>query len=235
MDWTAQIDNYCERLGPYFWAEPINAATNAAFLVAAFAAWRAARDRAAFSGAIAVLVFLLAAIGLGSFLFHTVAQRWAALADVLPILLFILAYLAAALNIFFEKPWSVAIPGAFLAFVVAGPLAPAASRVFGEALNGSEGYLPALALLLGVAAALGYKRHPAAQSLAVTAGIFVLSLTARSIDQTVCGSIPIGTHFLWHILNALVLHRLIMALFVTDTDGSAQSGSLRSGQARSGM
>ena len=34
------IDLYCERLSPGIWAEPINALTNLAFLVAAFAAWR---------------------------------------------------------------------------------------------------------------------------------------------------------------------------------------------------
>ena len=37
MDWSAPIDAYCERLGPQFWAEPVNAATNGAFLIAALA------------------------------------------------------------------------------------------------------------------------------------------------------------------------------------------------------
>ena len=32
--WTRQIDIYCERLGPGFWAEPVNALSNGAFLVA---------------------------------------------------------------------------------------------------------------------------------------------------------------------------------------------------------
>ena len=35
MDWTASIDGYCERLDPSFWAEPLNAWTNLAFLLAA--------------------------------------------------------------------------------------------------------------------------------------------------------------------------------------------------------
>ncbi|SDT92452.1 hypothetical protein SAMN05428979_0445 [Stappia sp. ES.058] len=34
MDWTASVDAYCERVGTAFWAEPVNALTNAAFLVA---------------------------------------------------------------------------------------------------------------------------------------------------------------------------------------------------------
>ena len=35
-----RIDAYCERLGPAFWAEPVNALTNAAFPIAAWVAWR---------------------------------------------------------------------------------------------------------------------------------------------------------------------------------------------------
>jgi len=33
--WLTPIDNYCERLGPGFRAEPLNAATNGAVLAAA--------------------------------------------------------------------------------------------------------------------------------------------------------------------------------------------------------
>jgi hypothetical protein len=41
--------------------------------------------------------------------------------------------------------------------------------------------------------------------------IFSLSLFFRSIDGAVCPAWPAGTHFLWHILNALVLGVLIRA------------------------
>ena len=33
MGWARQIDAYCERLGPEFWAEPVNAVTNAGFVL----------------------------------------------------------------------------------------------------------------------------------------------------------------------------------------------------------
>ena len=39
MDWTRQIDSYCERLGPDYWAEPVNALTNLAFVLAAALLW----------------------------------------------------------------------------------------------------------------------------------------------------------------------------------------------------
>ena len=34
------IDLYCERLDSSFWAEPINALTNVAFIIAAWGVWR---------------------------------------------------------------------------------------------------------------------------------------------------------------------------------------------------
>jgi hypothetical protein len=43
----------------------------------------------------------------------------------------------------------------------------------------------------------------------LAAGIFLLSLTFRTIDKAACASFPLGTHFLWHLLNALVLYVLL--------------------------
>jgi hypothetical protein len=45
MDWNAFVDNYCERTGAGFWAEPLNAISNASFLVAAALAFRLWRRR----------------------------------------------------------------------------------------------------------------------------------------------------------------------------------------------
>ena len=47
MHWTAQLNDYCERLGPGLWAEPVNFLSNAAFLLAALVmAWRCRALRA---------------------------------------------------------------------------------------------------------------------------------------------------------------------------------------------
>ena len=81
MDWTAAVDAYCERVGPAFWAEPVNALTNAAFLVAAFWALRQWKRQPLRDGATLVLILVVALVGIGSFLFHTLATRWAGLAD----------------------------------------------------------------------------------------------------------------------------------------------------------
>ena len=92
LEWSRAVDGYCERVHPGFWAEPVNAATNLAFVVAAAVMWR----RTAGLPLGRALSAMLAAIGVGSSLFHTVATLWASLADTAPIAGFILLYLYAA-------------------------------------------------------------------------------------------------------------------------------------------
>ncbi len=204
MDWAAAVDAYCERLGPGFWAEPVNALTNAAFLIAALWVWPGAR------GIERVLAAILFAIGAGSFLFHTVAQSWAGLADVLPILLFILVYVYAANRHFWEWPVWVSALGV-VAFV---PYAMVLGRVFGQVpgLGGSAGYAPVPVLIYAYALALRRRAPATARGLAIGATILVVSLTARTLDEPLCGAIPSGTHFLWHVLNAVMLGWMIVVL-----------------------
>src|SRR3954454_10036771 len=101
-DWTAPIDAYCERIDASFWSEPINALSNAAFLVAAaiaFARWRRA---GASDLPVLFLIATVAVVGIGSFLFHTFANRWSRLADVIPIAVFIYGYFGLAMRRFLE-------------------------------------------------------------------------------------------------------------------------------------
>ncbi len=45
--------------------------------------------------------------------------------------------------------------------------------------------------------------------MALGAGVLVVSLTFRTLDDPLCDAIPMGTHFLWHILNGLMLGWMI--------------------------
>ncbi|WP_118138687.1 ceramidase domain-containing protein [Oceanicella sp. SM1341] len=211
MDWTAHVDVYCERLSAAFWAEPLNALTNLAFIIAALVmAPRAARaaDRPA-----QLLCAMLAIIGVGSFLFHTFATRWAGLADVLPILAFILVYVWFATRRFFHAPWWAA--GLMvLAFVPVNLAVATLMREVGGLFAASAGYAGVVVFLLLYAGALA-ARHPAtALRLTVGAAIFALSLTFRSADGPVCSAFPPGTHFMWHILNAVMLAWMIRTLML---------------------
>lgn len=213
MDWTAPVDLYCERLGVGFWAEPVNALTNIAFVAAGIAGAKEASRTGRWDTLTAILCSLAVLIGLGSFLFHTVAQRWAGLADVIPIVLFIVLYLYAAMTRFFGLRWPLAIPVTALAFGAALTLRKGVLILNGgKSLNGSEGYAPAFALLAGSALALLVMRHPARLGIAAAAAVFLVSLVARTVDPVACQGFPLGTHFLWHLLNGAMIGILLITL-----------------------
>lgn len=215
---------YCERLGsPVFWAEPLNALTNAGFLLAAglsFWLWhqRQPRDQAGL-----VLIGLIIAIGIGSFLFHTIPNRITVLMDVVPIQGFILLYLGLAIRRFLGAPFwlALAFPLLFLgaAFLFVEAMGP-------RSLRGSIGYVPALLALFGFGLAMARRSlgvaglrpglwddaaRRVARALLLAGGLFTMSLTLRTLDQPLCSAWPYGLHFLWHLLNATVLGLLALA------------------------
>jgi hypothetical protein len=98
--WSMPIDLYCERLTPSFWAEPVNAVSNLAFLLAAIAAFDLWRRAGKGDRAILALIAVIAAVGFGSFAFHTLATRGAMWLDVIPIGLFIYGYFLLAMRRF---------------------------------------------------------------------------------------------------------------------------------------
>ncbi|WP_298847158.1 ceramidase domain-containing protein [uncultured Ruegeria sp.] len=205
MDWIREIDGYCERLSPDYWAEPINAATNGAFLISAWIMWRRARDQD--MPLAMVLVALLAMIGIGSYLFHTHAQVWAALADVVPILLFILVYIFAVNRDIWRMSSGLALAGMLLFLPYAAATAPLFQLVPG--LGGSAAYAPVPLLILIYAFLLRSRDPNLAKGMTIGALILILSITFRALDMPVCGQWPLGTHFMWHILNAIMLGWMI--------------------------
>jgi hypothetical protein len=203
MNWSTPVAFYCERTSAAFWAEPVNALTNAAFLLAAIAAlvlWRRAGGRDLPGLA---LIVVMALIGFGSFAFHTLATRDAVLLDVIPIAIFIYGYLALALRRFLGLGCllTLAVVVAYIALsrglsLIAPP----------GTLNGSIDYLPALAAMLIM---LGFVPAQVRPAIALAAGVFCVSLVFRTIDRAICGAFPLGTHFIWHVLNAVVLFVLL--------------------------
>jgi hypothetical protein len=209
----AAVDHYCERTSSAFDAEPINALTNVAFLVAAWAAWRVysrypSRGK---QGLVLALIATIALVGLGSFLFHTVATRWAEWGDVLPIMLFMLLYLWLVLTIFFG--WPVWLKLATLATYFAVTFY-AEAVIPGDVLWGGALYLPTLFLMLVIGTLLHWRRLRGATAFLVAIVVFLLSFSARTLDAKLCTAFPIGTHFLWHLLNAVLLFILTRTAIV---------------------
>ncbi|MFZ4124606.1 MAG: ceramidase domain-containing protein [Rickettsiales bacterium] len=205
------LDAYCERAGDAgLWAEPLNAITNIAFIIAAYYAARALRgQRFKTHWDLWLLTLTLFSIGVGSGLWHIYATQKTMLADVIPIGIFIHLFFYAALRRAFQLSWlkSLLGVGTFIAVsYVAGKYLPP------DMWNGSVMYLPAISALALFTVMLKIRHHAAAGGFAVALGAFIVSITFRTLDLNMCSAIPIGTHFLWHCLNAFVLYRLLSAL-----------------------
>ena len=221
MELLRQIDGYCERVGPEYWAEPVNAVTNAAFVVVALWMWW----RSAGVPLARALSVILGVIGVGSYLLHTHAQVWSAIADVAPIAVFILLYIFA-IN---RDVWGMRTVWALGATALFFPYAAATVPVFQylPVLGVSAGYVPVPVLIL-IYAALLWRRAPAlARGFVIGAAILFVSLVARSVDEMLCEQIPLGTHFLWHILNGIMLGWMIEVYrrFVSAPEQSGQTSS----------
>lgn len=201
MDWTRAIDAYCERTDASYWSEPVNALTNLAFIVAALIMWRRTK------GAGRVLSVVLFLIGVGSWLFHTHATAWSAAADSAFIVIYVFVYIFLANRDYLGwRVWAAALGSA--AYI---PYTAALTPLF-EALPFfaiSSFYWPLPLLIYAYALFLRTRYPDTAAGLAIGATVLCVSLVFRSLDEVVCDAVPIGTHFMWHVLNAVMLGWMI--------------------------
>lgn len=202
MDWTRQIDSYCERTDFTIWSEPINALTNLAFLIVAVVMFRRSKGTPHARG-LACLVFL---IGLGSMAFHTTATIWGAVADVGPILGFVLYFLFLMNRdvLDLRLGWNILI---CLGFV---PYSAVLGRLFAEfGLSSSGAYAPIIVLLLLYSGLAQGRARRVAVGLWEGAVFLAFSLLFRWMDGPLCSLIPFGTHWAWHVINAIMLGHMI--------------------------
>jgi hypothetical protein len=226
MNWS-KVYSYCERgADPAFWAEPLNAISNGAFVIAGlFAAWQLARSpRKDHALCEWLLILVVICIGIGSFMFHTYATVWAIPFDVIPIAIFMFAYLGYALRRFAGAPWIIVIAALVVFYFshkyaqgiqCSNELLPMTRGAGKRCFNGTLGYTPAFIALVLVGLWLLAKQHPAAKYILGGATIFLAAMTFRTIDLEVCrwvvrGGRGVGTHFLWHTFNGLLLYVLLL-------------------------
>lgn len=204
------VDFYCERTSASLFAEPLNAVSNLAFIVAGWFAWReflrdpSRRD----DPLITWLIVLMPVVGLGSLTFHTVGTQWASWADVIPILIFMLLYLWLATQRYLHWPTGVSAI-ALLVFL----LSTLAFERFAPPtlLAGGAMYLPTVAACLGIVLAPIDADRQVRRIIALAVAQFLIGFTLRSLDEPLCTTLPVGLHYFWHLSNAVVLYLLVYA------------------------
>lgn len=220
MDWTTPIDIYCERLTDAFWAEPLNALSNLSFIAAAIWAAVLARRMSVRNADTTALIVLAFCVGVGSFMFHTFANGWSSLADVIPIWSFVALFvLSASVRVGGARPGRIGIGAIVLIAVLVVVVLAApdgadtdnaiAATEGNSLLNGSQQYFPAVLALI-VFSIIGHRRgSPMAPWIWAATVLFISSLTLRTLDMHLCDVWPHGTHFLWHLLNGMMIGVLL--------------------------
>lgn len=197
---------YWERSGDGLWAEPFNASSNIAFLIAAYLIYRLIKLKQSKSWKYFAMCILLAIVGIGSFSYHTARSNYTFLLDVVPIILFILlgSFLLMRLLIKSTKLSSILTASLAVSYLV----------IPSDKFNGSLPYILTLIVLLPLATwgLYKYKYGRKALLLFMLCLVFGIAIIFRSIDLIALPIFPMGTHWIWHILTALSAY--ILARFV---------------------
>ncbi len=206
---TQHYYGLCERTSDAFLSEPLNAISNLSFILVAIMIYRTYRDHQDLKGKwiwdLHILTILIFSIGLFSFIYHIYPTPYTETMDVIPIVAFInIFFFSIIVRIGHTNAFQTVV--CFLAFV--GSTHILVSQ-FPNAMNDSIGYLSSMVALVVIAIYLHMMRRPSSHQFLLASLIGVISLFFRAIDNAVCDTIPIGTHFLWHSLNALLLYILM--------------------------
>ncbi|MBA3911862.1 MAG: hypothetical protein C0524_18785 [Rhodobacter sp.] len=206
MDWMQTVDGYCERVASGFWGEPFNTLTGLAFLgvgLAAFARGPFGDDRRA--AAALVLVGVASAAQHG---FSVVLVVWTDIAANLLYLVLLGVLLlrrlagAGAVASVFAALSAVAVVNQMLQSV-------GIRTAFGI---WADMFVVLMLVLFGAALAMR-ARHPAtACRIALAAAVLAGGLPFRFLDGGLCDIWPLGTHGIWHLVNATSAALLLSAL-----------------------
>ncbi|MFM2421984.1 MAG: hypothetical protein RL291_514 [Pseudomonadota bacterium] len=225
-DSATKIVLYCERSlssTPHaLWAEPLNVLSNGAYV--AVGVWALLR----FGDLVAVraLAILAVVVGIGSTAFHVFATRWAMIADVVPIVAFVVVawWFEARHWPTVQRRRTLVILCAVAASLIGASstacrLAPldfnSLSRLPAPCLGGGLLYGAAIAAV-GIAALNARHLENVARWLWSATAILTASLLARALDPYVCpllsvAHINVTAHVAWHLGTALAMAAVIRA------------------------
>jgi len=190
---------YCETpetITGVFPVEPANAISSGVIVLFGIAALVLVMRREPRAIVLYVACALLMLNGVGSILWHGLRTRWALTLDFMPALIFLL--IVAFL-------WARRVAPLWQASVAAGTLiaAPVALRFFDFGMGLPVRFGAAALVIVALAIWLIVRSYAVSRTAAMTGAAALLAalsaLTFRSVDAVACATVPIGSHFLWHI------------------------------------
>jgi len=206
MKFSDYIDSYCERLEPGLLAEPVNLFSNLTFIIAGFVLAQHSRSMQArgvnLPFSIKIFPYLVIIVGIGSGLFHSFANFGTMLMDIIPIAVTVFFGLFSILFYLHGRNWWQIALGFVLLFVISWLISLVVDP---ELVNHSQSYFGVCLMLIALGFTTPVRFVDARKYLLLSGCVFIVSLVFRSIDLPLCDSFPLGTHFMWHLLNGVTL------------------------------
>ena len=230
---SIQLPNYCEESLGHLTEQPANAVTTLAVMLVAVRGYAIWRRRGGLDRGTLFMVAFTFLIGLGALLFHMIPTPFTLVADVLPIMLFMLcAFMLILTRLLEQTPLQTVLHLAgFLtsSLMVTLMLTPQALG------NGAWLVTPLIVLyilggtlVLRARLAMHDNQHLVGHSadrsdrkifpqlkmgyaLIQCGLVLAVGLLVRAYDMRLCGDLPFGLHFVWHIIVSIAVMILLNA------------------------
>ena len=209
MDIYRYIDVNCERTQDGLFDEPLNSLTGLSYIVVAYMLYRILRTMPQKPFLLKFMIGICVFISIGSVIFHTSARMWGALLDSLPIAIFAVVYMFAMMRHLLGLRW-YGILAMMAAFVYANILF---KYMVIRAADGYISILPTLGFIALITAYMWLTKKPSRKSFLLVTLVSGIAVYFRILDRDICATFPAGTHFVWHLLMAVVIYNLNAELF----------------------
>lgn len=205
----------------FLFSEPLNVLTSLLFVVTAFFLQRFFQKTHAqhrhiphyFDLDIRILIGMVYVIGFSSSLLHSIPNAVTEFFDVISIALFIIVFFfSVMLRILRCRMRNIIL--AFIAFLF---FTFSSITYLHSYMNGATSYISTMAALTMVAFYLYGRGHPSAKHFLAAGQIGIVALYLRSIDSKFCDFMPIGTHWIWHTMNAVLIAIIMRELIKRST------------------
>ncbi len=206
---------YCEQAAFSGIFEPLNGITNFAFIIAGILLLLRLRKKSIQSLAARTLAVMLICVGIGSLAWHTYRNDFTFWIDTIPIYLFVVYYLWVYVSHSAQKlPLRILF---FLGFFIYTPVLIYLFRDLQDTKvlgNGSLEYISAISYFAVLQLYNQFNRKELVRPSFIVVFLFMVSLVFRQLDLISCDAFGFGTHFMWHIFNAIVLYSFVHILYL---------------------
>lgn len=206
---------YCEKTIFETFFEPANSLSNLGFFVSSFCIYHflTRSQKSLFHRYYFAIVVLCIAIG--SFLWHFYPTKLTVILDSVPIFIFMLSFLifysSEIAKTRFHSYWMI---GFFFVFVPSfSYLANLFVQTFFQTKISSMGYASVITYFLVLQIYNSFHKKTEISKAILISALFGCSIFFRAIDVPICQQFPLGTHFIWHILNSITLFLMVKLLY----------------------